>query len=126
MEIDTFIILVFVAAFMGGIVAALLGWVSTNECFVARKFVTSVIKALIGAVVISVTFNFAGTTNLIMLMIAFLSGAGVDAGAKRITNAITNVPETPCQPETVPKINSVPPPPPPPASSNPGISVRVG
>ena len=89
-----FIVLVFASALLGGVVSALLGWVSTTEPFCARKFITSVIKALIGAVVITVAFDFSGTTAIILLLAAFLSGAGVDAGVKRVTNAITAPP--PC------------------------------
>ncbi len=90
MEIDIFIILVFIASFLGGTVAALLGWVGTDEPFVPRKFITSIIKAVVGAAIVAVAFDYSGTTNLIMLLVAFLSGAGIDAAGKRVSNAITN------------------------------------
>lgn len=87
-----YLVLVFIAAFLGGIIAALLGWIGTTEPFIARKFLTSVIKAFVGAVVITVAFDFAQTASLILLLAAFLSGAGIDAGAKRVTDAIRNNP----------------------------------
>jgi TctA family transporter len=90
MEITWYIVLVFLAAFVGGIVTALMGWVSTTEPFIARKFVTSLIKALIGAAVIAVAFDYTGTQGILMLLTAFLAGAGVDAGIKRLTNTITS------------------------------------
>ena len=36
-----------VAAFIGGIVAALLGWLDSGETFAARKFSSSVLRALV-------------------------------------------------------------------------------
>jgi len=88
MELTVFVILVFLAAFLGGIVTAIMGWVSTTEPFIGRKFLTSVVKSFIGAAVIAVAFDYSGTTSIILLLAAFLSGAGVDAGIKRVTDAI--------------------------------------
>jgi len=84
------IILVFLTALSGGIATSLLGWAATTEPFTPRKFLTSVVKSFIGAAVIAAAFDYSGTTNMISLLLAFLSGAGVDAGVKRVTDAITN------------------------------------
>jgi hypothetical protein len=81
-------IFIFVAALLGGVVSSLLGWISTTEPFVPRKFITSLIKTLTGAVVIVVGFDFAGTMGYAALGMAFLAGAGVEAGVKRLTDAI--------------------------------------
>ena len=82
------IIFIGVAAFLGGIVAALLGWTETNEAFDARKFCSSLIRAIIAGGVIAVAFNYSEIT-LLSFLIAFLAGAGVDAGGNRIAGAIS-------------------------------------
>lgn len=107
----TFIIIVCLAAFMGGVLTALIGWGGTTEPFNARKFMTSVVKSLIGAVVIAAAFDYSQTTSPISYLLAFLSGAGVDAGLKRVTNAITNTPVPATIPETI--TLTIPPTPPP-------------
>lgn len=90
------IIWVALAAMTGGIVNALLGWLQTTDPFLCRKFAASVVASLIGAVVVGVSFNFTGIEpgNLIgffsSLFVAFLSGAGVSAGASRVSGAISN------------------------------------
>ena len=82
------IIFIAVAAFLGGIVAALLGWAESQETFVARKFASSVIRALVGGIGIAAAFSYAGGVSILSFLIAFLAGAGVDAGGNRIAGAI--------------------------------------
>jgi hypothetical protein len=82
------VIYIGLAALAGGIVIALLGWTETKESFDARKFSSSIIRAIIGAAVIAAGFNYAGATSPIMYLFAFLGGAGFDAGGKRIAGAI--------------------------------------
>ena len=89
-----YILVVILAALLGGIISSLTGWVATTEPFVARKFVTSVLKSVVGATVIAVTGwqsgLFASGINAGIVLMALLSGAGVDAGVKRVTDAIAN------------------------------------
>lgn len=82
------VVLIGAAACLGGIVTALLGWTETQEAFDAKKFISSVIRALIGGVGIAAAFNYAGDITAISFLLAFLAGAGVDAGGKRISGAI--------------------------------------
>ncbi len=82
------VILVAVAAFIGGIVTALLGWIETQEPFNPKKFMSSVIRSIVGGIGIAVAFNYTGFAVPIAYLIAFLSGAGVDAGLKRVAGAI--------------------------------------
>lgn len=89
MEKIVVILLIAVAAFVGGIVVALLGWTETKEPFNARKFASSIIRSLIAAVVFAVAYNYSEVTPLSYL-IAFLGGAGVDAGLQRAGAAIAN------------------------------------
>jgi len=88
MERTLFALLIFLAAFFGGVITAVLGWLDTSDKFNIRKFMTSVIKSFIGAAVIAVGFDYSGTTSVILILVAFLAGAGVDAGIKRLTNLI--------------------------------------
>lgn len=85
------ICLIFTAAWAGGIATATLGYLAAPEPFDTKKFLTSVIKSFIGAAGITYTIYAAGVTELVFTLItAFLSGAGVEAGIKRITNVINN------------------------------------
>jgi len=76
------------AAFIGGIAAALLGWVDSAEPFQSRKFGSSVIRALIAGVVFAVGYSFANGLTPIDIGIAFLGGAGVDVLGNRGIGAI--------------------------------------
>ncbi len=80
--------LIAVAALVGGIVTALLGWTETTEPFNPKKFTSSIIRSLIGAVVIAVAFDAAGGISPLDYLVAFLAGAGVDAGGKRVAGAL--------------------------------------
>lgn len=75
-------------ALLGGIVAALLGWLEANEPFVAKKFISSVVRALLAAVVFAVSYNFMNELSTLDLLVAFLGGAGVDVLGKRIQATI--------------------------------------
>lgn len=77
------------AAFLGGILAALAGLWDSGEEFNARKFGASIIRSLFGAVV------FAGLAQYLKLdwaglFSAFLSGAGIDSFANRIGGGAGN------------------------------------
>lgn len=79
------------AAFVGAMSSALLGWAQQDppQPFDMRKFSGSIIRALIAAVGIAAAFNYAEATTPLCYLIAFISGAGVDAGGSRIAGAIT-------------------------------------
>jgi len=76
------------AAFLGAVVVSLLGWTETTEPFDLRKFASSMIRGIIGAIGIAVAFDYAGSAGPLGYPIAFLAGAGVDAGGKRVAAAI--------------------------------------
>jgi len=71
------------AALLGGLAAALLGWLESNEPFHPRKFGGSAIRALIAAVVFAVGYHLQGPVNTLDLFYAFLGGAGVDVLGNR-------------------------------------------
>ncbi len=70
-------------ALLGGLVAAWLGWLESNEPFNPRKFSGSAIRALIAAVVFAVGYHLQGPVNMLDLFYAFLGGAGVDVLGNR-------------------------------------------
>lgn len=93
----TYILLFAGAAFAGGVVSALLGWLATNppEPFVGRKFAASVLRAFVAAVMGASTGAMvppAGpVATVLMCLAAFAAGAGVDAGGKRVVNALKDL-----------------------------------
>ncbi len=82
------IIWIAVSAFVGGIVAALLGWCDSGEAFMPRKFASSIIRAIIAGVVFAVGYSYTNGLSPIDIGIAFVGGAGVDALGNRVSGAI--------------------------------------
>ena len=85
---DTLIVfLVALAAFAGGIVAALLGWLGNSDPFNAKAFLWSVVRSLVAAVGTAVAFNYASILPPMAYLVAFLTGTGVEVGLKRAAKA---------------------------------------
>lgn len=82
MEIN--IIWVVLAAFLGGVAAALVGWGERKTSFDWSKFGTSLARSFIGAIAIAAAMNFSGATVPLLYLLAFLSGAGVETGGNRV------------------------------------------
>ncbi len=78
------------AALLGGLVAALLGWLESGEPFNPRKFGGSVIRALIAAILFAVGYQLSGTAGVLDLFYAFLGGAGVDVLGNRVAGKFGN------------------------------------
>jgi hypothetical protein len=78
-----------IAAFFGGIISALLGWLDSGEPFAARKFSSSVLRALLAAAVFAIGYTvtpvLAGVFGIIA---AFLAGAGVDVIGNRLAGSV--------------------------------------
>ena len=84
-------ILIALMALGGGLLAALLGWLDSNEPFEPRKFGGSAIRSLVAAVVFAVGYQLSHTPVMVLdLFIAFLGGAGVDAIGNRIAGKLGN------------------------------------
>jgi hypothetical protein len=84
-------VLVFISAFCGGMATAIIGYLgSSGEGFIWKKFLTSAVKSFIGAALIVVSYEFSGMISIVALIPAFLAGAGVEAGFKRVSNAVSN------------------------------------
>jgi hypothetical protein len=84
-------ILIALLALSGGLFAALLGWLDSNEPFDPRKFGGSAIRSLVAALVFAVGYQLAqAQVTVLDLFIAFLGGAGVDAIGNRIAGKLGN------------------------------------
>jgi hypothetical protein len=78
------------AALLGGLVAALLGWLESSEAFNLRKFGGSAIRALFAGAVFAAGYMLSGTVGILDLFYAFLGGAGVDVIGNRIAGKFGN------------------------------------
>ncbi len=77
-------------ALLGGLVAALLGWLESGEPFDERKFGGSAIRALIAGIIFAVGYQVTEYFGVVDLFYAFLGGAGVDAIGNRIGGKLGN------------------------------------
>ena len=84
------IVYVSLAAFGGGVVSALLGYLKAGEAFVAGKFLASVLRALLagGAFAVATYAIANGGISMLDIVVAFLAGAGVETGLHRVSGAI--------------------------------------
>jgi hypothetical protein len=88
------ILYVSLAAFGGGIVSALLGWLQSGENFVSRKFASSVLRALVAGGVFAISYTaLAASVDIMNIVIAFVAGAGVDVLGNRAAGSITGSPK---------------------------------
>lgn len=78
------------AAFVGALASALLGWLESNEPFDGRKFGASAIRGLLAAAIFAVGYEFKHElATTLDLFYAFLGGAGVDALGNRIAGKLS-------------------------------------
>ena len=75
------------AAFLGVMAVSLLGWLKSGEAFVVRKFVASLVTAVIAAVGFAVAYQYSNALTPIDLGVAFLGGAGADSVRKGVAGA---------------------------------------
>ncbi len=76
------------SAFSGGIASAVMGWLDSGEFFEGRKFMASVIRALVAGGVFALGYQLSGNVNIVNIIAAFVGGAGVDALGNRLSGAI--------------------------------------
>ncbi len=78
------------AALLGGVSVALLGWLECGDAFNLRKFGGSVIRSLIAAAIFAAGYQLSSAMGIIDLIYAFLGGAGVDVIGNRISGKLGN------------------------------------
>lgn len=76
------------AAFVGGIVAAVLGYLDSKTHFQPRKFLASLIRALVAAAVFAVGYSYSDGVTPLEIVAAFIAGAGIDVLGNRGFGAI--------------------------------------
>lgn len=81
-------IVIGLAAFCGGILAAVLGWLESQEAFNPRKFGASLIRALVAGVLFAIAYDYGESINTLSILIAIAGGAGVDVVGNRASGAI--------------------------------------
>ena len=79
-----------IAALIGGLISAGLGWLESKEPFDPRKFGGSAIRSLIAALIFVAGYSFSDSIGVLDLFYAFLGGAGVDVIGNRIAGKVGN------------------------------------
>jgi hypothetical protein len=79
-----------IAALIGGLASAWLGWMESKEPFDPRKFGGSAIRSLIAALIFVAGYSFSDSIGILDLFYAFLGGAGVDVIGNRIAGRAGN------------------------------------
>lgn len=74
-------------AFLGGMVAALMGWAQAATPWDWRKFLTSFLRSLVGAVVLAYGADYTGGHGTLFYMFAFISGGGFEMYLNRAAGA---------------------------------------
>ena len=88
MPIDVTILSLAVAAVIGAILAALLGWAESAESFNAKKLLSSVIRAIVAGILITVGYQYAPSITTWDYLWSFLAGAGIDVLGNRVAGTI--------------------------------------
>jgi hypothetical protein len=79
-----------IAALIGGLASAGLGWLESKEPFDPRKFGGSAIRSLVAALIFVAGYSFSNSIGILDLFYAFLGGAGVDVIGNRIAGRAGN------------------------------------
>ena len=79
-----------IAALIGGLASAALGWMESKEPFDPRKFGGSAIRSLVAALIFVAGYSFSNSIGILDLFYAFLGGAGVDVIGNRIAGRAGN------------------------------------
>ena len=75
-------------AIVGGLTAALLGYLESKKAFNPKKFGASCLRAVIAGVVFAVGYHFSNGITALDLLWAFLGGAGVDVVGNRFMGTV--------------------------------------
>ena len=77
-----------IAAFAGGSLSALLGWLDSQEPFNPRKFVRSIVAAVISGIGFALAYQGGEMVTIRDILLAILGGSGVDVLSNRALGAL--------------------------------------
>jgi hypothetical protein len=85
MDWNLFIVVVLI--FVGGILAVVYTWLTSNALFAPKQFGASLISSLIASVILGTTFKFAtpGTLTALDILFALASGFAAEKGGSTLT-----------------------------------------
>ena len=88
---DVLTLLLALAAVLGALFSATLGWLDSGEPFNGRKFTSSILRAIIAGIITAGGFITTGAEVVLIwdYFVAFLAGAGIDVFGNRIAGALT-------------------------------------
>ena len=90
MDLNVAVLYIALLTCAGGITSALLGWLDSGGAFIPRKFMASVVRALVAGVVFAIGYTFVNGIGILDLFAAFLGGAGIDVLGNRIAGSIVH------------------------------------
>ena len=109
MTLETAQILLILVTVFGAIIAAVLGWAESGEIFNPRKFIASIGRAILAGLLSSLLFQGVTEITVWLIVLALLTGAGVDVIGNRGAGAYITLknehtekpnPENPTDPGT--------------------------
>lgn len=83
------IIYIALAAFVGGMLAAGLGYLESTEAFNPKKFGASAIRALVAGILFAAGYSLTGSSiTALDILVAVVGGAGFDVLGNRAAGAV--------------------------------------
>ena len=86
---DYSLVFIALAAFLGGLLSSVMGWMDSGEPFDPRKFFKSLMAALIAGMSFATIYSFSNGITPKDILLAILGGAGVDGLSNRAIGALT-------------------------------------
>lgn len=77
---------------VGALFSAVLGWLDSGDPFNARKFTSSILRAIIAGIIFAAG-SFAGLETVVIwdYFVAFVGGAGIEVVGNRLAGAIKSI-----------------------------------
>jgi hypothetical protein len=85
---DLGILYVSLAAGAGAVVAGILGWLESGEAFSAKKYLPTILRAALAAILAAVATPIVAPIGWVVIISAFVAGAGIDVIGHRVAAAI--------------------------------------
>ena len=79
-----------IAAVLGAVFAGLLGWLESKDTFIARKFASTVLRAILSGAIVAAGYIITPTLGGVLgIVLAFLAGAGIDVLGNRLAGSMS-------------------------------------